>query len=172
MCTLRQTLLCHVTLCDLWPLLWPLCTCSVHSLVWNIHHVYIVAQIGQLLHCGTNKVCYFNGCIENWIRCSRELPWCLHPPTGGRRADCIALYWFQSGQSVKYRGRNPVYEFPKRTTLSRNSKLDQFHHMITPASPNPNPNRVINILAPRLWKIPIWPYQISERASEYKRSNP
>jgi len=35
--------------------LWPY---SVHSLVWNVYYFYVVAQIGWLLSCSTNRVCY------------------------------------------------------------------------------------------------------------------
>jgi len=36
--------LCNVTICVT---LWSLCSCCVHSLVWNVLYFYIVAQIGS-----------------------------------------------------------------------------------------------------------------------------
>jgi len=37
------------------PLLWPLCTCSVYTLIWNVHHLYIVAKLGSVSFCGVKR---------------------------------------------------------------------------------------------------------------------
>jgi len=47
------------------PLLWAVCTWSVHSLVWNVQYFYIMTQIRWLLNCGTNKVCQISSLRSN-----------------------------------------------------------------------------------------------------------